>query len=181
MMDRRRLIAALTAGAFVLGSVAALAADEDNPAYRMGMASQREHDLRLQEAWGMDFGTHESKSIREAAAKARAAYPSMTPEEKASYKKGMKAQREMDLFAQQAQKDLPPQQAQNPVIRRGRSPAIDIQPLSSLNTAQMQVARAKARERWESMTAEEQAEAKQAAAAKTQEKLTALDELATLK
>ena len=42
-----KLIAALIAGAFALGSVAAMAADEDNPAYKMGMASQRQHDLEL--------------------------------------------------------------------------------------------------------------------------------------
>ncbi len=180
-MDRRRLIAALIAGTFILGTVGAMAADEDSPAYRMGMASQRQHDLQAQATNNPPTTVAESKALQDAAVKARAAYASLSPEEKALYKKAMKAQREMDLFAQQAQQDLPPQQAQNPVIRRGPSPAIDMQPLSSLNTAQTQVARARARERWESMTPEEQAEAKQAAAAKTQEKLTALDELATLK
>ena len=42
-----KLIAALITGAFALGSVAAMAADEDNPAYKMGMASQKQHDLQL--------------------------------------------------------------------------------------------------------------------------------------
>jgi hypothetical protein len=100
-----KLIAALIAGAFALGSVAAMAADEDNPAYKMGMASQRQHDLELIEGQATNqppTTAAESKELRDAAAKARAAYATMTPEQKAMYKKGMKAQRQMDLQAQEA-------------------------------------------------------------------------------
>jgi hypothetical protein len=100
-----KLIATLIAGGFALGSVAALAADEDNPAYKMGMASQRQHDLQLIEgkATNQPAATAaESKEIKENAMKAREAYASMSPEEKAMYKKGMKAQRQMDLQAQEA-------------------------------------------------------------------------------
>jgi hypothetical protein len=101
-----KLIAALITGAFALGSVAAMAADEDNPAYKMGMASQRQHDLQLiySQATNQPPTTAaESAALKENAAKARAAYASMTPEEKAMYKKGMRAQRQMDLQEQQAQ------------------------------------------------------------------------------
>jgi len=100
-----KLIAGLIAGAFAFGSVAALAADEDNPAYKMGMASQRQHDLRLIESQATDqpaTTAAETKSINEAAAKARTAYASMSPEEKAMYKKGMAAQRQKDLQGQEA-------------------------------------------------------------------------------
>jgi hypothetical protein len=100
-----KLIAALIAGAFALGSVAAIAADEDNPAYKMGMASQRQRDLDLIESQATNqpaTTAAESKALRDDAAKARAAYATMTPEQKALYKKGMKAQRQMDLEAQQA-------------------------------------------------------------------------------
>ncbi|HEV2977374.1 MAG TPA: hypothetical protein VG425_07275 [Casimicrobiaceae bacterium] len=100
-----KLMAALITGTFALGSVAAMAADEDNPAYKMGMASQRQHDLELIESQATNqppTTAAESKQLKENAAKARAAYASMTPEEKAMYKKGMKAQRQMDLQAQEA-------------------------------------------------------------------------------
>jgi len=101
-----KLIAALMTGAFALGSVAAMAADEDNPAYKMGMQSQKQHDLQLiyNQATNLPPATAaESKEIKDNAVKARAAYASMSPEEKAMYKKGMKAQRQMDLQEQQAQ------------------------------------------------------------------------------
>ena len=100
-----KLIATLIASAFALGSVAAMAADEDNPAYKMGKASQRQHDLQLQESQATNLPPatpEESKAIKEAAAKARAAYAAMSPEEKAMYKKGMAAQRAMDLQGQEA-------------------------------------------------------------------------------
>src|SRR5271157_143167 len=109
LSERKRmtkLIATLIAGAFALGSVAALAADADNPAYKMGMASQRQHDLQLIEGQATNqppATPAESAALKDAAAKARAAYASMTPEEKAMYKKGMAAQRQMDLQGQQAQ------------------------------------------------------------------------------
>ena len=101
-----KLIAALITGAFALGSVAAMAADEDNPAYKMGMASQRQHDLQLIESQATNqppTTAAQTKEINEAAAKARASYASMSPEEKAMYKKGMKAQKQMDLQGQEAQ------------------------------------------------------------------------------
>jgi hypothetical protein len=101
-----KLIAALIAGAFALGSVAALAADEDNPAYKMGKASQRQRDLQLIESQATNLPATtaaETAQIKEAAAKARAAYAAMSPEDKAMYKKGMQAQRQMDLQGQQAQ------------------------------------------------------------------------------
>jgi len=101
-----KLLVGLIGGALALGSVAALAADEDNPAYKMGMASQHQHDLQLQESQATNLPPAtpaETKAINEAAAKARAAYASMTPEEKAMYKKGMAAQRQMDLQAQGSQ------------------------------------------------------------------------------
>jgi hypothetical protein len=101
----KKLITALIAGAFAIGSVAALAADEDHPAYKMGMASQRLHDLDAQQALATNqprATAEESKAIKEAAMKARAAYATMTPEEKAMYKKGMKAQREVYLKEQEA-------------------------------------------------------------------------------
>lgn len=100
-----KLSATLIASAFALGSVAALAADEDNPAYKMGMASQRQHDLQLIEGQATDqppTTAAETKAIKEAAAKAKAAYATMTPEEKAMYKKGMAAQRAKDLQGQEA-------------------------------------------------------------------------------
>ncbi len=117
-----KLIAALIAGAFALGSVAAMAADEDNPAYKMGMASQRQHDLELIESQATNqppTTAAESKELREAAAKARAAYATMTPEQKAMYKKGMKAQRQMDLQAQEALAQP------NPPITPGQQKAIN--------------------------------------------------------
>jgi hypothetical protein len=101
-----KLIAALITGAFALGSVAAMAADEDNPAYKMGMVSQKQHDLQLIYGQATNLPPEtaaESKELKENAAKARAAYTSMTPEEKAMYKKGMRAQHAMDLAAQEAQ------------------------------------------------------------------------------
>ena len=101
-----KLIATLVAGGFALGSVAVLAADEDNPTYKMGMASQRQHDLQLIESKATNqppTTAAETKEINANAAKARAAYASMSPEEKAMYKKGMAAQRQMDLQGQQAQ------------------------------------------------------------------------------
>ena len=100
-----KLIASVIASAFALGSVAALAADEDNPAYKMGMASQRQHDLQVIEGRAANqpgSTSEEYKALNEAAKKARAAYFSMTPEEKALYKKGMTAQRAIDLQAQEA-------------------------------------------------------------------------------
>src|SRR5271166_1382866 len=107
-----KLIAGLIAGGFALGSVAALAADEDNPAYKMGMASQRQHDLQQIEGQATNqppTTAAETKEINANAAKARAAYASMSPEEKAMYKKGMAAQRQMDLQGQEAQAtNLPP-------------------------------------------------------------------------
>src|SRR5208282_6589956 len=108
LSERKRmtkLIATLIAGAFALGSVAALAADEDYPAYKMGMASQRQHDLRLIEGQATNQPAttpEESKALKDAAMKARAAYASMSPEDKAMYKKGMAAQRAMDLREQEA-------------------------------------------------------------------------------
>jgi hypothetical protein len=84
--------------------MAAMAADEDNPAYKMDMASQRQHDLQLQWAQAPNNppATHEeSKAINEDAMKAGAAYARMTSEEKAMYKKGLTAQRQMDLQAHQ--------------------------------------------------------------------------------
>ncbi len=101
-----KLIAALITGTFALGSVAAMAADEDNPAYKMGRASQKQRDLQeiYSQATNQPPTTAaESKELKDNAAKARAAYGSMTPDEKAMYKKGMKAQRQMDLQEQQAQ------------------------------------------------------------------------------
>jgi hypothetical protein len=107
-----KLIATLIASAFALGSVAAMAADEDNPAYKMGMASQRQHDLQLIEGQATNqppTTAAETKAINEAAAKAKAAYATMTPEEKAMYKKGMAAQKQKDLQGQEAlATDLPP-------------------------------------------------------------------------
>jgi hypothetical protein len=107
-----KIIAALITGAFALGSVAAIAADEDNPAYKMGMASQKQRDLQeiYSQATNLPATTAaESKELKENAAKARAAYASMTPEEKAMYKKGMRAQKQMDLQEQQARaQDNPP-------------------------------------------------------------------------
>ena len=100
-----KLIAVLIAGAFALGTVAAMAADEDNPAYKMGMASQRQHDLQLIESQATNqpaTTAAESKALKEAAAKAKAAYANMTPEEKAMYKKGMAAQRQIDFQGQEA-------------------------------------------------------------------------------
>ena len=100
-----KLIAALIAGAFAVGSVAAMAADEDDPVFKMGMASQRQHDLELIEGQATNqppATAAESKELRDAAVKARVAYATMTPEQKAMYKKGMKAQRQMDLQAQEA-------------------------------------------------------------------------------
>jgi hypothetical protein len=103
-----KLIATLIAGAFAVGSVAAMAQDQDKTkaAYQMGKDSQKQHDLQLIESQATNqpaTTAAESKALREAAAKARAAYATMTPEEKAMYKKGMKEQRQMDLQAQQAQ------------------------------------------------------------------------------
>ena len=100
-----KLIASLIAGVFALGSVAALAADADNPAYKMGMTSQRQHDLQLIEGRATNqpaTTSEETKALNEAAKKARTAYLSMTPEEKALYKKGMTAQRALDLQAQES-------------------------------------------------------------------------------
>jgi hypothetical protein len=99
------LIALLIASAFALVSVAALADDDKNQAaYKMGMASQRQRDLQLVESQRLPAWTPstvaESKALKEAAAKARAAYASMTPEEKVMYKKGMKEQRQLDLLAE---------------------------------------------------------------------------------
>ena len=123
-----KLIAGFIAGAFALGSVAAMADNQTPPipvdqdelkaelakaeadydkmtpveqaAYKLGMASQRQHDLQAQEAKAQDnppATPEESKAIKEAAMKARAAYARMTPEEKAMFKKGMRDQRQMDL------------------------------------------------------------------------------------
>ena len=82
----------------------------------MGMASQRQHDLQLQEAQATNLPAttkEETKAINEEAAKARAAYASMSPEDKAMYKKGMRAQKQMDLQGQQAQaQPLPPRTAE---------------------------------------------------------------------
>jgi hypothetical protein len=55
--------------------------------------------------------------------------------------------------------------------------AIDIRPLSTLDTDQTQAARAKAKEHWAKMTPEEQAAAIKMARAKKKEELTALDEV----
>jgi|SRR5271155_3413003 len=98
-----KLLLAFFAGAIALGSVAAMAADEDSPAYKMGMTSQRLHDLQLQGAQATNqpaTTAAESKELKDAAAKARAAYAGMSPGDKAMYKKGMKAQREMDVLDQ---------------------------------------------------------------------------------
>ena len=54
---------------------------------------------------------------------------------------------------------------------------IDMQPLRTLDSDQMQAARAKAKEHWVKMTPEEQSAAIKAARAKKQEELTALDEV----
>jgi hypothetical protein len=100
-----KLIATLIVGAFALGSVAVLAADEDNPAYKMGMVSQKQKDLQLIEGRASNHlatTSEETKSLNDAAKQARSAYLSMTPEEKALYKKGMTAQRALDLQAQEA-------------------------------------------------------------------------------
>jgi hypothetical protein len=100
-----KLIAALIPGLLAFASVAAMAADEDSAAYKMGMASQRQHDLQLIEGQATNqpaTTAAETKALNEAAAKARAAYATMTPEEKALYKKGMAAQRQMDLQMQEA-------------------------------------------------------------------------------
>lgn len=183
-----KLLVALFSGAFALGSVAATADDQDKKlaAYKMGKDSQRLHDLQAQEAKAQDnppATPEESKEIKEAAAKARAAYARMKPEEKAMYKKGMRAQMQLDLPAQQAQRpravEAPPLGWWPLIKKKEGAPAIDMRPISTLNTAQMQVARAKARERWEGMTPEEQAKAKETAAAKKGEEFTALDEMAS--
>jgi hypothetical protein len=103
-----KLITATIAGAFALGSAAAMAQDQDKAqaAYNMGKDSQKQRDLQLIESQATNqpaTTAAESKALKEAAAKARAAYATMTPEEKAMYKKGMREQRQMDLQAQQAQ------------------------------------------------------------------------------
>jgi len=54
---------------------------------------------------------------------------------------------------------------------------IDMQPLSTLDSDQMQAARAKAKDHWAKMTPEEQSAAIKAARAKKQGELTALDEV----
>jgi hypothetical protein len=101
-----KLITTLVAGTLALGSVAVMAADEDSAAYKMGMASQRQHDLQLIEGQATNqpaTTAAQSKELKDAAAKARAAYATMTPEEKALYKKGMAAQRQMDLQSAEKQ------------------------------------------------------------------------------
>jgi hypothetical protein len=55
---------------------------------------------------------------------------------------------------------------------------ISMQPLSTLDTDQMQTARARAKDHWAKMTQEERAAAIKAARAKKQGELTALDEMA---
>lgn len=55
---------------------------------------------------------------------------------------------------------------------------LDMIPLNTLNTDQMQAARTKAKDHWAKMTPEEQSNAIKAARAKKQEELTALDEVA---
>jgi hypothetical protein len=55
--------------------------------------------------------------------------------------------------------------------------AIDMRPLSTLDTDQTQAARARATEHWAKMTPEEQAAAIKMARAKKKEELTALDEV----
>ena len=55
---------------------------------------------------------------------------------------------------------------------------ISLQPLSTLDTDQMQAARAKAKDYWAKMTQKEQAAAMKVARAKKQGELTALDEVA---
>jgi hypothetical protein len=55
--------------------------------------------------------------------------------------------------------------------------AIDMRPLSTLDTDQTQAARARAKEHWAKMTPEEQAAAIKMARAKKKEELTALDEV----
>jgi hypothetical protein len=127
-----KLIAALITGAFALGSVAAMAADEDNPAYKMGMASQKQHDLQLIEGQATNqpaTTAAESKQLKEDAAKARAAYASMTPEEKAMYKKGMKAQRALSLQAQEAQatNNPPTTPAEQKALNAGKSAPKEVQ------------------------------------------------------
>lgn len=127
-----KLIATLIAGAFAFGSVAALAADEDNPAYKMGMASQRQHDLQLIESQATNqppTSAAETKTIKEEAAKARAAYASMTPEDKAMYKKGMAAQRQMDLQGQEAQatNNPPTTAAETKAIKAAKGQPKDLQ------------------------------------------------------
>jgi hypothetical protein len=55
---------------------------------------------------------------------------------------------------------------------------IDMLPLGTLNTDQLQAARTKAKDRWAKMTSEEQSNAIKVARAKSPGELTALDELA---
>jgi 23S rRNA maturation mini-RNase III len=71
---------------------------EEKAMYKKGKNAQRQMDLQEMEkpAWPAPTAA-ESKELREAALKARAAYATMTPEEKAMYKKGKNAQRQIDL------------------------------------------------------------------------------------
>ena len=130
----------------------------------------------------------DAEQAKAARAVAKAKWAKMTPEEKAAAKEASRRKRlseasAMDMIANgNMSYDAEPGVIFGPLIRPKRMhPDIDMQPLSTLNTVQIQVARAKANERWARMTPEAQATAKKAAAAKKQEELTALDEMATPK
>ncbi len=62
--------------------------------------------------------------------------------------------------------------------KKAADAAIDLQPLSTLDTDQIPAAREKAKEHWAQMTPEEQSEAIKAARSKKPGDLTALDEVA---
>lgn len=99
-----KLIAALIAGAFAFASVTALGQDD-----KAAKAAQRQQDLKAQESQATNqppTTPTETKALNAAAAKAKAAkaeFAKMSPEEQAAYKKGMAAQRQMDLQGQEAQ------------------------------------------------------------------------------
>lgn len=79
-----KLLAALIAGAFALGSVAAMAATVGGP--------DRTPDQPV-----------DAQKLKEQRAMAKAGYAKMSPAEQAAFKKGMAAQRAMDLQGQEAQ------------------------------------------------------------------------------
>jgi hypothetical protein len=89
-----KLIAVLIAGAFALGSVAALA--------QGGMGGSDQTPPQ----------PVDQAKLKADRAKAKADYAKMTPEEKAAYKKAKAAQRQKDLDAQQEKATpLPPRSA----------------------------------------------------------------------